>query len=133
MNQPGEYGEDESVEEETQEFFSMFEDQSLMMDLDLADEEDYSKPKKWRDARPTNNNVVVVTIAEIHEEESWKQTVMEIEGVVAMMKDIMGMNQPALEDCWLFKLELHWEYPFFCKFLATIAFQNSMNLSSTTL
>eukprot|EP00536_Pseudo-nitzschia_multiseries_P015628 jgi/Psemu1/69575/estExt_Genemark1.C_9220011 len=141
MNQPGEYGEDESVEE-TLEFFSMFEDQPWMMDLDGAEEEDDYKAKKWRDVKPTNN-YVLVTIAEA-QEESWKQAVMEIKERVAMMKDRAGTDHPAPEDCvsliyskdgaiyWLFKLELHWEYSFFCKFLATIAFQNSMNLSSTT-
>eukprot|EP00536_Pseudo-nitzschia_multiseries_P012187 jgi/Psemu1/31174/gm1.31174_g len=143
MNQPGEYGEDEFAEDETWEFFSMFEDQTWMIDLDGTGEEDDSKVKKWRDIKPTNNNVVVA-IAET-QEESWKQAVMEIAEVVAMMKDRTVNDWPALEDCvslicsedgaiyWLFKLELHWEYPLFCKFLATIVFQNSMNLSSTTL
>eukprot|EP00536_Pseudo-nitzschia_multiseries_P002433 jgi/Psemu1/5526/gm1.5526_g len=142
MNQPGmEHNESDLVLEDDEDFNTLFSEQPQWMDD--VDGADPNTTRKWRDVVPSSNNARV-TIGET-QEESWKQAHTEIEDVQAMMQSKLKTKQPSVARCVsliynkqgpifaFFNKELGLNYSFFSRFLATIAFQNAMNLSSTTL
>jgi len=139
-----EYIEEEVLFADEEAFESLFSQEGTFEDPDQ--EEDHEEDRsvtKWKDVIPTAENVRV-TIGET-QQSSWKQARVEIEQVGSMLIDNCNSYKPPLKQIIaliygehgkiysLFKSELGWDFVFLGKFLATVAFQNAMNLSTTAL
>mmetsp|Transcript_9862 Transcript_9862/g.11238 ORF Transcript_9862/g.11238 Transcript_9862/m.11238 type:complete len:181 (-) Transcript_9862:239-781(-) len=146
-----EYDIDEAVQQEEEEHFtSLFEQDDTDDDSEDDDINDHNnnkkktkKKQKWTDVIPVKANVRVVLGAT--QKQIWKQAQNEIEDVESMLLNKCGSNKPQLKDLikllfgkkekifLLFEEDLGWTYTYFCQFIATMAFQSALNLSTKDL
>ena len=146
------YDIDEAVQQEEEEHFTSFFEQDDTEE-DLEDDNDINndnnkkkktkKKQKWTDVTPVKGNVRVVLDAT--QKQIWKQAQNEIEYVESMLLNKSGSNKPQLKDLikllfgntkkifLLFEEDLGWMYTHFCQFIATMAFQSALNLSTKDL